>query len=97
MKGSKSYKYKNYGPIPHNEYTTANPGENTNAATVLGDDPQAGDTAYKHRLIKRQAQHPSGRRKIRGWSRSWKANGWRAESASQDVEFTGVERDSSYA
>jgi len=95
MKVGKSYKYKIYGPIPRNEYTTANLGRSTAAA--LEYNPQADDTAYKQRLVKRQAMHPSGRKQIRGWARLWKANGWRAKSASLQDNFTDMGRCSGYA
>lgn len=92
MKYCKSSGYINYGLIPKNEYTAANPEKSTDAVAALEYDPGSGDTAYGQRLMKWRAQHPSGRRKIRGWSRTRKVNGWRAESASlhDEFEYTGM-------
>lgn len=94
MRASKSY--KSYGPIPRNEYNVVNTEKDADSVAVLDCDTQTNSTGYGQRLLNRQALHPSGRRRIRGWTRSWKANGWRNELASRQDEFTGVRRYSNY-
>lgn len=96
MKRMRTSGYTNYGSIPQNEYADANTKKSTDSAAPLVYKLQTDDMAYMRRLLKRQAQHPSGRRKIRGWARSWKANGWRAESTSLQDEYTGMGMYSSY-
>lgn len=100
MKNRKSHKYKNYGPIPQNEYNSTNTGKNTNPEDVLEYNPQTDDTtddAIDEQLsLKQRVRHQSGRVRSRGWMRSGKANGWRAESASQQDKLIDVRRSFNY-
>lgn len=88
MKIRKSDKYKNYGSIPRNEYTTANIKNNSNSVAALEHDAQADNTTHMKHLRKLSFQYPP----ISGWKRSGKANGWRAELASRQDESIEARR-----